>query len=112
MVVATPGRLKDCLDKKRLNYHILSYFCLDEADRLMDTGFEDESRDILSFCSGQVQKVLFSATMPHQTKELAATSMVRPVTVSGARAGAANLHVIQELVYVKEDAKIVIYWNV
>jgi len=107
MVVATPGRLKDCLDKKRLNYHILSYFCLDEADRLMDTGFEDEIRDILSFCTGQVQKVLFSATMPHQTKELAATSMVRPVTVNVGRAGAANLDVIQEVEYVKEDAKIV-----
>jgi len=107
MVVATPGRLKDCLDKKRFTLQLLKYWCLDEADRLMDTGFEEVIREIMSFTSGQIQKVFFSATMPQNVKDLAQSSMVRPVIVNVGRAGAANLDVIQEVEYVKDDAKIV-----
>lgn len=54
MIVATPGRLKDCLEKNKFNFRLLKYWCLDEADRLMDVGFEDDIRDILSFAKHQV----------------------------------------------------------
>jgi len=107
MVIATPGRLKDCLDKNRFNLKLLKYWCLDEADRLMDIGFEEDIRDIMSFTQGQIQKVFFSATMPKNVRDLAEVSMVRPMIVNVGRAGAANLDVIQEVEYVKEDAKIV-----
>lgn len=46
IVVATPGRLKDLLAKKRLNLDTCSYLCLDEADRMVDLGFEDDVRDV------------------------------------------------------------------
>jgi DEAD/DEAH box helicase len=46
IVVATPGRLKDLLHKKRLNLDTCSYLCLDEADRMVDLGFEDDVRDV------------------------------------------------------------------
>ena len=46
IVVATPGRLKDVLAKKRLNLDTCSYLCLDEADRMVDLGFEDDVRDV------------------------------------------------------------------
>lgn len=46
MVVATPGRLKDLLAKKRMNLDACTYLCLDEADRLIDLGFEDDIREI------------------------------------------------------------------
>jgi hypothetical protein len=42
MVVATPGRLKDLLHKKRMNLDTCRYLCLDEADRMVDLGFEEE----------------------------------------------------------------------
>ncbi len=42
MVVATPGRLKDLLHKKKMNLDICRYLCLDEADRMVDLGFEEE----------------------------------------------------------------------
>lgn len=45
-VVATPGRLKDLLNKKRLNMGVCRYLCLDEADRMVDMGFEDDIRDV------------------------------------------------------------------
>jgi len=107
MMVATPGRLKDCLEKKRFSFLLLKYWCLDEADRLMDVGFEDDIRDILSFCSHQIQKVFFSATMPQKVRDLAKKSMVEPIIINVGRAGAANLDVIQEVEYVKDEAKIV-----
>lgn len=49
MVVATPGRLKDMLSKKRMNLDLCRYLCLDEADRMVDMGFEEDIRHVLSF---------------------------------------------------------------
>lgn len=49
MVVATPGRLIDMLEKKRFNLDSCKYFCMDEADRMIDLGFEEDVRNIMSF---------------------------------------------------------------
>ena len=106
MIVGTPGRIKDCLEKKKFNFKLLKYFCLDEADRLMDIGFDDDIRDILSFIDKKIQKIFFSATMPKKVKDLAIKSMIKPIIINIGRAGAANLDVIQEVEYVKDEAKI------
>lgn len=106
MVVATPGRLKDMLSKRRLNLDICRYLCLDEADRMVDLGFEDDIRDVLSFFKGQRQMVMFSATMPAKIKSFAESALVDPVEVNVGRAGATNLDIIQEIEYVKEEAKL------
>ena len=45
-VVATPGRLKDLLSKRRLSLGLCRYLCLDEADRMVDMGFEDDIREV------------------------------------------------------------------
>ena len=50
-VVATPGRLKDMLAKKRLNLGLCRYLCLDEADRMVDMGFEEDIREVIVFFS-------------------------------------------------------------
>ena len=106
MVVATPGRLKDMLSKRRLNLDICRYLCLDEADRMVDLGFEDDIRDVLSFFKGQRQMVMFSATMPAKIKSFAESALVDPVEVNVGRAGATNLDIIQEIEYVKDEAKL------
>ncbi|KAJ9508881.1 hypothetical protein QJQ45_028196 [Haematococcus lacustris] len=175
MAVCTPGRLKDLLHKKRMNLDICSdvtivlllllllllllgvtrYLCLDEADRMVDGGFEEEMRDVLSFfkvrkaanpfpntssvtrlgaasCAArgnvvdtrlstlcflpvchwptyfqsQRQTLMFSATMPAKIKAFAESALVDPIEVNVGRAGAANLDVIQEVEYVKEEAKL------
>jgi DEAD/DEAH box helicase len=49
IVVATPGRLIDMLEKKRFNFESCKYMCMDEADRMIDLGFEDDVRNIMSF---------------------------------------------------------------
>ena len=49
IVVATPGRLIDMLEKKRFTFNSCKYLCMDEADRMIDLGFEDDVRNIMSF---------------------------------------------------------------
>lgn len=106
IVVATPGRLSDHLNKKRINLDLCRYFTLDEGDRLLDSGFDEEIKNIFSFFKGQRQTVIFSATMPKKIQDFARESLVKPVTVNVGRAGAANLDVLQEVEYVKQEAKI------
>lgn len=107
IVVATPGRLKDMLAKKKMNLDNCRYLTLDEADRLVDLGFEDDIREVFDHFKAQRQTLLFSATMPTKIQNFARSALVKPIIVNVGRAGAANLDVIQEVEYVKQEAKIV-----
>eukprot|EP00940_MAST-03C_sp_MAST-3C-sp2_P001262 g1262.t1 len=106
-IVATPGRLNDHLNKGRFNLDACSYVCLDEGDRMLDMGFDDEIQNVFNHFHAQRQTLLFSATMPKKIQDFAKEALVRPVIVNVSRAGAANLDVIQEVEYVKHEAKIV-----
>jgi ATP-dependent RNA helicase DDX41 len=107
MVISTPGRLKDHLAKKRMTLGLCKYLCLDEADRMVDLGFEEDIREVFGHFKAQRQTLLFSATMPMKIRKFAESALVDPVVVNVGRAGAANLDVIQEVEYVKQEAKIV-----
>uniref|UniRef100_H3AYD3 Probable ATP-dependent RNA helicase DDX41 n=1 Tax=Latimeria chalumnae TaxID=7897 RepID=H3AYD3_LATCH len=107
MMVATPGRLMDLLQKKMVGLDICRYLALDEADRMIDMGFEEDIRTIFSYFKGQRQTLLFSATMPKKIQNFAKSALVKPITINVGRAGAASLDVIQEVEYVKEEAKMV-----
>ena len=106
-VVATPGRLRDFLKKKSFNLDICRYICLDEADRMLDLGFDEEVGEIMNFFKHQRQTLLFSATFPKKFQDFAKQTLIKPIVVNVGRAGAANLDVIQEVEYVKQEAKIV-----
>lgn len=107
IIVATPGRLMDMLDKKMITLDVCRYLCMDEADRMIDMGFEEDVRTIFSYFKAQRQTLLFSATMPKKIQNFARSALVKPVTVNVGRAGAANLDVVQEVEYVKQEAKVV-----
>ena len=107
VVVATPGRLMDLLNKKIVNLDVCRYLCLDEADRMIDMGFEEDVRTIFSYFKGQRQTLLFSATMPKKIQNFARSALVKPITVNVGRAGAASLNIVQEVEFVKTEAKIV-----
>ncbi|KAH7907968.1 P-loop containing nucleoside triphosphate hydrolase protein [Hygrophoropsis aurantiaca] len=107
IVVATPGRLIDMLEKKRFTFNNCKYLCMDEADRMIDLGFEDDVRNIMSFFKRQRQTLLFSATMPRKIQDFAQQSLIKPILVNVGRAGAANLDVLQVVEYVKQEAKMV-----
>ncbi|KAG5444618.1 DEAD (Asp-Glu-Ala-Asp) box polypeptide 41, partial [Clonorchis sinensis] len=106
ILVATPGRLIDLLQRKIFNLEVCRYLVLDEADRMIDMGFEEEVRTIFSYFKGQRQTLLFSATMPKKIQNFAKSALVKPVTVNVGRAGAASMNVSQEVEYVKHEAKI------
>jgi len=83
------------------------FLALDEADRMIDMGFEEDVRSIMSHFKYQRQTLLFSATMPRKIQDFAAQSLINPVLVNVGRAGAANMDVIQEVEHVKQEAKMV-----
>lgn len=107
IVVATPGRLNHFLKLKEMNLRLCKYICLDEGDRMLDLGFDDEVATTFNHFTSQRQTLLFSATMPQKFQDFAKDVLVQPILVNVGRAGAANLDVIQEVEYVKQDAKIV-----
>ena len=65
IVVATPGRLMDLLDKKIMNLEVCRYLVLDEADRMIDLGFEEDIRTIFSYF--KVAIVLVHASLPQSS---------------------------------------------
>lgn len=106
-LVGTPGRVRDLLQRHALNLNICRYLCLDEADRMLDLGFDAEVGEIVNRFPHQRQTLLFSATFPKKFQDFARQTLVQPVVVNVGRAGAANLDVIQEVEYVQDEAKIV-----
>jgi ATP-dependent RNA helicase DDX41 len=104
-VVATPGRLKEHLTKRRFSLALCSYIVLDEGDRMLDMGFDEDIKLIFSFFSAQRQTIIYSATMPKKIQDFAREALVRPCVVNVGRAGAANQDIIQEVEYVKVEER-------
>lgn len=83
IVVATPGRLNDLIEEGSANLSNVDYLVLDEADRMLDKGFEDEIRKIVSTTpSSNRQTLMFTATWPESVRKLASTFMQSPVHIS------------------------------
>jgi len=81
VVVATPGRLIDLLSERALSLASVSYLILDEADRLLDEGFEKDIERIVTSCARQRQTVMFSATWPESVQALASSHMKNPMKI-------------------------------
>jgi ATP-dependent RNA helicase DeaD len=77
VVVGTPGRILDLIERRELNLNNLKFVVLDEADVMLDMGFTDDVEIILSHTPRKKQVLLFSATMPKEIVELAAKFMSR-----------------------------------
>lgn len=83
IVVATPGRLNDLINDDYTNLGAVSYLVLDEADRMLDKGFEEEIKKIISTTPTENrQTLMFTATWPASVRDLAATFMDNPVKVN------------------------------
>ncbi|KAG8366887.1 hypothetical protein BUALT_Bualt16G0014700 [Buddleja alternifolia] len=82
IVVATPGRLNDILEMKRVSLHQVSYLVLDEADRMLDMGFEPQIRKIVNEVPSRRQTLMYTATWPKEVRRIAADLLVNPVQVN------------------------------
>jgi superfamily II DNA/RNA helicase len=79
--VGTPGRIIDHLQRGSLMLHDTSYLVLDETDRMLDMGFEDQILQILKYLPLQRQTLLFSATLPPQILKLSEKYLKNPVRI-------------------------------
>ncbi len=81
IVVATTGRLLDILDKKQMNLSNLEFFVLDEADKMLDLGFEVELEELLKALPKNRQNLLFSATYPQKMLNIASKITTKAIEV-------------------------------
>lgn len=105
VIIATPGRLVDHIDRRTVNLGDISVLVLDEADRMLDMGFMPQIERILKVVPKNKQTMLFSATIPGEIVKIAASYMKLPVHVEVAPSGTAAEGIIQELFIVKQNAK-------
>jgi ATP-dependent RNA helicase DeaD len=82
IIVATPGRLLDLINRKAIKLERVAYAVLDEADEMLDMGFQEDIDDILERTPTHKRTWLFSATMPDAAAKIADTYMNRPVTIT------------------------------
>lgn len=82
VVVATPGRLNDILEMRRVSLRQVSYLVLDEADRMLDMGFEPQIRKIVKEVPVRRQTLMFTATWPKEVRKIAADLLVNSVQVN------------------------------
>jgi ATP-dependent RNA helicase RhlE len=91
VVVATPGRLLDHLDRQNVSFDALEFLVLDEADRMLDMGFAPQINRIVQQLPRYRQTLLFSATMPAEVEALSRKYLRKPIVVQvGRRSEAAS----------------------
>jgi ATP-dependent RNA helicase RhlE len=105
ILIATPGRLIDHMEERRVNLSDVRILVLDEADRMLDMGFTPQIQTIVRTISRDRQTMLFSATMPQAITKLAASYMKLPIQVEVAQSGTAAEKVTHEIFVVSRESK-------
>ncbi|XP_071696881.1 DEAD-box ATP-dependent RNA helicase 37-like [Rutidosis leptorrhynchoides] len=109
ILVATPGRLVDLLERARVSLQLIKYLALDEADRMLDMGFEPQIRKIVQQMDmpppGVRQTMLFSATFPKEIQRLASDFLANYVFLAVGRVGSSTDLIVQRVEYVQESDK-------
>jgi ATP-dependent RNA helicase RhlE len=81
ILIATPGRLMDLMNQKVISLQAVEILVLDEADRMLDMGFINDVKKIITKLPGKKQTLFFSATMPPEIEQLAGSLLVDPIKV-------------------------------
>jgi len=93
IVVATPGRLIDLIERKAIHLDKIRYVVLDEADEMLNMGFREDIEFILQNTPERESAWLFSATMPSEVRQVSKRFMKEPVEVSIGKVNAANVNI-------------------
>lgn len=104
IIVATPGRMNDMIRRKKTDLSHVRWVVLDEADEMLDMGFQEEVDTILEAVPKERQMLLFSATLPEEVERILAKYMRNPVikTVGQRNQGTSNVRHIYYLVHAKD----------
>lgn len=106
IVIATPGRLNDFIVSKTTTLHRCTYVVLDEADRMLDMGFEPQIRQVLEEVPYEKQMLMFSATWPKEVQHLAKDYLKEFVQVNvGSTELCANHNIKQHLQFCDQEEK-------
>ncbi|MFH1820777.1 MAG: DEAD/DEAH box helicase [Candidatus Nealsonbacteria bacterium] len=105
IIIATPGRLIDHLSQRTIKLERVNVLVLDEADRMLDMGFQPQINRILQVVPKNRQTMLFSATLPPEILSIASSHMKLPVSIEVAPSGTTIESVLQEIFIVERSAK-------
>lgn len=105
IVVATPGRMKDILNRKAIDFSQVKYVVLDEADEMLNMGFQEDIDDILSTTPKEKKTWLFSATMPREVRAIAQKYMTDPKELTMGTKNTGNVNIEHEYYIVKARDK-------
>jgi ATP-dependent RNA helicase DeaD len=105
IIVATPGRLIDLIDRKAINLGSIQYVVLDEADEMLNMGFKEDLDKILSFTPDTKNTWLFSATMPREVKSIMKNYMSDPFELTVGEQNVGNVNIEHTYVMVQEKDK-------
>ncbi|MDR3448294.1 MAG: DEAD/DEAH box helicase [Alphaproteobacteria bacterium] len=105
LIVGTPGRINDHLERGSLKLGNVKFLVLDETDRMLDMGFGIQIERILKHVSSDRQTLLFSATLPHNITKLSGKYMKDPVRVAVGSTSAAHVNIKQEVIPVTDADK-------
>ncbi|QFT59760.1 ATP-dependent RNA helicase RhlE [Sulfitobacter sp. THAF37] len=105
MLVATPGRLLDLMDRRAVDLSETTFLVLDEADQMLDMGFIHDLRKISAVIPKERQTMLFSATMPKLMNEIANSYLDRPIRIEVTPPGKAADKVTQEVHFIAKAEK-------
>jgi superfamily II DNA/RNA helicase len=105
IIVGTPGRINDHLDRKSLKLSDTGFLVLDETDRMLDMGFGIQIDRILKYLPVKKQTLMFSATLPEEIVRMSAKYLKNPERVSMGATNVPSIKIKQEVIHIKQEQK-------
>jgi len=103
VIIATPGRLVEHLEKGSIDFKDLEFLVLDEADRMLDMGFTEDMNKIAASCKAQRQNLLFSATLKHRNFGHIQSILTSPVSIEVDSFKEGHSQITQQMILADDD---------